>query len=210
LYPGNPSGPTLEKIPGYRKWEPDLLKAKAGNAFSIHCPLSAASYYYWYTMLTLQKFTKSDYSRLISWVDTAETLMQFAGPKFTFPLTEEQLDESLSDQNRFPFKVIDTAIGVCIGHAEIYITEDSACLGRILIGDSQLRGKGLGQEIVSQLLNYCFNNLSKRKIELNVFDWNVNAIKCYEKVGFTINPDKKLEREINGKKWVALNMTLNK
>jgi hypothetical protein len=35
-------------------------------------------------MIELQKFTKRDYKRLISWVDTAETLMQFAGPKFTF------------------------------------------------------------------------------------------------------------------------------
>jgi len=161
-------------------------------------------------MIELQKFTKRDYKRLISWVDTAETLMQFAGPKFTFPLTSEQLVESYGDPNRIPFKVIDTNGGVCIGHAEIHLTEFSAYLGRILIGNGQLRGKGLGQEIIKQLLDYCFNNLNQNNIELNVFEWNINAIKCYEKVGFIINPDKILEREINGEKWIALNMTLDR
>ena len=161
-------------------------------------------------MIILQKFTKSDYKRLISWIDTAETLMQFAGPGFTFPLTSEQIDDSLSDNKRFAFKVIDTESGDCIGHSEIYLTGTSASLGRILIGDKQLRGKGLGKTIVEQLLDYCYNTLNQRQAELNVFDWNINAIKCYEKVGFTINPEKKLERKINGETWVALNMTFDK
>lgn len=161
-------------------------------------------------MITLQRFTRKDYSKLISWVDSAETLMQFAGPLFQFPLTEEQLDKSYSDPNRFPFSVIEKSSGVCIGHAEIYLTEFSACIGRIIIGETKLRGKGFGQGIVRQLLDYCFNVLNQKNIELNVFEWNINAIKCYEKVGFAINPDKKHEREINGEKWISLNMTINR
>ena len=31
----------------------------------------------------------------------------------------------------------------------------------------------------------------------------------FEKGGFKINPEKKIERIINGKKWIALNMTLD-
>ena len=37
-------------------------------------------------------------------------------------------------------------------------------------------------------------------------DWNIAAIKCYEKAGFTIDPGKKLERMVNGKTWAAINM----
>jgi RimJ/RimL family protein N-acetyltransferase len=161
-------------------------------------------------MIILQKFTKRDYNGLISWIDSKETLMQFARPGFTFPLTSEQLDKSLSDKNRFAFTVIDTESGDCIGHSEIYLKEASASLGRILIGDEELRGKGLGKKIVIQLLDYSFNILNQSQVELNVFDWNISAIKCYEKVGFTINPEKKAERKINGETWVALNMTLDK
>jgi len=46
--------------------------------------------------------------------------------------------------------------------------------------------------------------------ELNVFDWNKRAMSCYRKVGFSINPAKKLERVINSKLWTAINMKLEK
>ena len=48
-------------------------------------------------MIRLEKFEKDSYKDLISWVDNKEMLMQFAGPAFDFPLTNEQLDKSISD-----------------------------------------------------------------------------------------------------------------
>lgn len=161
-------------------------------------------------MIALQKFERNDFERLISWISDAESLMQFAGPGFHFPLTTEQLDQSLNDKHRQAFKVVNIANATVIGHAEIYLTEQSACLGRIIIGDESLRGKGVGQMIVHALLMHVFFELNRSKAELNVFDWNVAAIKCYEKVGFYINPLKKAERTVNGKTWTALNMVVEK
>lgn len=160
-------------------------------------------------MIRLEQFDRSCYDDLISWIDTPEALMQFAGPAFKFPLTKEQLDQSLSDRNRIAFKVIDTGSNTFIGCAEIYLTEKSAYLGRILIGDKQLRGKGVGKVIVDELLNFAFKVLSQSEVQLNVFDWNTAAIKCYEKAGFVLDPDKKLEREVNGQTWIALNMRID-
>lgn len=161
-------------------------------------------------MIRLEKFGRDSYADLISWVDSEETLMQFAGPAFNFPLTPEQLDISLSDKNRIAFKIVSNETNLSIGHSEIYLSEDSAKIGRILIGEVAQRGKGLGQQIVNLLLDYTFSKLGKAIVELNVFDWNIGAIKCYEKVGFTINPNKKLERKIKGNVWIAINMTIDK
>jgi RimJ/RimL family protein N-acetyltransferase len=161
-------------------------------------------------MLRLAKFDRSCYDTLISWVDSAETLMQFAGPAFSFPLTTDQLDKSLSDPKRFAFQVIDPSDDSKIGHAEIYLAADSAYLGRILIADPQRRGQGLGQQIVSMLLDFAFRELHQTKAQLNVFEWNTIAIRCYEKVGFQINPDKKFDRTINGQTWKGLNMTIDR
>ena len=97
-----------------------------------------------------------------------------------------------------------------IGHAEIYLLEGSANIGRILIGDKELRGKGLGQKITTLLVEYIFTNLNRSVVELNVFDWNIAAIKCYEKAGFKKNADKKLERKVNGQTWIAINMWMEK
>lgn len=160
-------------------------------------------------MIRLEKFERDNYADLISWVDSEETLMQIAGPTYNFPLTDEQLDISLSDKNRIAFIVICNDTNLPIGHCEIYLSDNSAKLGRIIIGDKELRGKGLGQQIVQLLLEFIFSNLDKTVVELNVFDWNTSAIKCYEKVGFIINPNKKLERIIKDEVWIAINMIID-
>jgi RimJ/RimL family protein N-acetyltransferase len=161
-------------------------------------------------MIRLEKFDKDSYANLISWVNSEEELMQFARPAFNFPLTNEQLVVSLNDKNRFAFKVVDSKTNISIGHSEIYLTTQSAYLGRILIADKKQRGKGLGQQIVNLLLSFAFTKLDSVKVELNVFDWNIQAIKCYEKVGFAINPEKKNERQIKNETWTAINMVIDK
>ena len=136
--------------------------------------------------------------------------MQFAGPAFSFPLTGAQLDKSMADKNRVAFKVVNLDTKEVIGHAEIYVAERCAYLGRILIGDNRLRGKGIGKEIVERLLDHTFLTLLQSMAALNVFDWNTSAIKCYMKSGFNIHPHKKQERKVNGKTWTTLHMTLTK
>jgi RimJ/RimL family protein N-acetyltransferase len=161
--------------------------------------------------IKIDTFTQADFSRLISWVKSAEELMAFAGPNFKFPLNVAQLEAYLADNKSHPFKVIDKATNTVIGHAEVALAEDgNAKLCRILIGDEQFRGKGLGQEITQQLLEYAFREFDLERIELNVFDWNLPAIKCYEKVGFVVNPSITRQREVNGKKWNAINMQIQK
>ena len=110
-------------------------------------------------MVQLEKFVKEDYEQLICWIDSAKMLMQFAGPVFVFPLTAAQLDTSLNDVNRFAFKVVDSKSKNTIGHAEIYLTDTAAYLGRILVGDKAKRGKGIGEQI-AQFINsaHLFNN----------------------------------------------------
>ena len=161
-------------------------------------------------MIRLEKFDQSDFQILISWIDCAETLMQFAGPALVYPLTAEQLNASLSDSNRLAFAVVETNTENTIGHAEIYLGKETTYLARILIGEPQFRGRGIGREIVSQLLDYAFRKLNRTNVELNVFDWNSAAINCYENAGFIVNPNKSTERSFNGKTWIALNMTIDR
>ena len=159
-------------------------------------------------MIHLEPFRKEDYATLISQIPDAAMLMQFAGPLFTFPLTAEQLDEAAANKDRFPFKVIDTASGNTIGHGELFRKERTAHLGRIFVFDAAQRGKGIGRQIIQQLLEFAFAHLDRTIASLNVYDWNTGAIKCYEKLGFTFLPEKKSVQEINGVAWVSLHMTL--
>ena len=162
-------------------------------------------------MISLLSFNRADHDQLISWVTDEEMLMQFAGPQFTFPLTSEQLELSLPDKNRVAYKIVHNADQIVIGHAEIVLQDSAnALLCRILIGDMAYRGKGLSLPIVKELLFLAFNQPGIEEVNLNVFDWNIPAIKSYEKAGFSITEGKKLARHINGKTWLALNMRINR
>jgi len=60
--------------------------------------------------------------------------------------------------------------------------------------------------LIKKLTQYGFNNLKKERIILNVYSWNIEAIKFYEKVGFyqTEKPIEfvKVENEI----WETIEM----
>ncbi len=60
----------------------------------------------------------------------------------------------------------------------------SARIGKVLVGSSQYRGKGIGAEMVKAVLAIAFEEMQLHKVTLGVFDFNASAIRCYEKVGF--------------------------
>ena len=49
-------------------------------------------------MIRLEPFTNNDFLRLINWMCSERELVQFAGPIFSYPLTENQLAEYLNKE----------------------------------------------------------------------------------------------------------------
>lgn len=160
-------------------------------------------------MVKLEAFGPGDYDRLISWIDSAEMLMQFGGPVLRFPLTAEQLSKSIVEPDRHVFRVTDEITGTVVGHGEVYKKADgSTYLSRLLIGDPAARDKGYGTQLVDLLLAFTFDTLHQTEVYLLVFDWNAAAIHVYEKAGFHVVPDKVLIREVNGQQWTAITMVI--
>jgi RimJ/RimL family protein N-acetyltransferase len=158
-------------------------------------------------VIRLEKFSENDFEKLISWISNEEDLIQFAGSIFSFPLTEEQLNNYIQTPEVNAYKAIYNNIH--IGHAEINFTENNPPkLCRILIGDKNFRGKGLCPQIVIVLLNICKEKFNSKIVELNVFEWNESAIRCYEKVGFQFNREKQKEIVVDNKKWISINMII--
>ncbi len=54
----------------------------------------------------------------------------------------------------------------------------------ILIGDKNSWGKGYAIESSKIVIDYCFNDLGIKKIELGVVVSNIKAINLYQKIGF--------------------------
>lgn len=159
-------------------------------------------------MIELKDFTESDFETLKSWIKSEKELFQFSGKIFTFPLTNKQLADYIKMTDKRPLKVILTETNQTIGHCELNFENGNPRLSRILIGDKELRGKKIGEQIVSKMTQLLFEDTNVKEVDLKVFGWNKVAIKCYEKVGFRIN--ERSEMNINGEIWENLKMILNR
>ena len=147
--------------------------------------------------------------RLLDKIDE-EQLFQFAGTIFSYPVTNEQLQKYIQMTDRKPFKVVLNSTNETIGHCEMNFENGNNRLSRILVGHENLRGQRVGEHIVRNLTNRFFSDNEIDEVDLNVFEWNKNAIKCYEKVGFKIDQTQTTTLKVNNKQWTLLNMKLKK
>ena len=161
-------------------------------------------------MISLKPFTENDFEQFKSWKLTSRDLAIFAGPIFKLPVTDEQLMDYLNRTEIKPFKVVLDHGNEIIGHCELNYGHEIPRLSRILIASHSVRGKGIGQEIVSKLAEMAFNDDSVQMVDLNVFDFNVPAIKCYQKVGFLKNEVPTLKHQFREETWTRLNMVLTR
>ncbi len=161
-------------------------------------------------MVTLLHFEKSDFPLFKSWIGSARELLQFAGPYFSFPLTDQQLEKYITDPKRQIFKIADTATKEIIGHCELNFERNTPRLCRILIAKSSERNRGYGKSTVNALLRLLFIEGNYDTTDLNAYEWNSNAIRCYEGVGFRINENISSEVSIEGETWKSLNMQIRK
>jgi len=161
-------------------------------------------------MIELKPFTENDFETLKSWTTNAEELFQFAGPIFSFPLTDEQLREYLKMEDKKPLKVFLKETNETIGHCELNFENGNNRLSRILVGKKDLRGQKIGEQIVREMVKLFFQNPKINEVDLNTFDWNKAAISCYEKVGFNINHEKSDIMTVNGNEWTRINMSLKR
>ena len=161
-------------------------------------------------MIELKPFTEKDFETFKSWISNEEELFQFAGPIFTFPVTNEQLKAYIEMKDKKPYKVVLSSLNVTIGHCELNYENGNNRLSRILIAKKELRGQKIGEQVVRKMVNLLFQNTNVKEVDLNTFDWNIIAIKCYEKVGFKINKNNTEPMTVNGKTWNKINMVLKR
>lgn len=162
-------------------------------------------------MIQLEPFQSRDFDRLIGWIDSETLLITIAGTEFTYPLTHDQLYRYLLIPDSYLFNVVDDTDKKVVGHAQLILSGGGMYkIDKLIIGDQSNRGKGLGQALIRLLIAYAFGKLNAEIVELNVFDWNIAGIKCYEKCGFKINPEKKQVYQMGDESWSTINMVVRK
>lgn len=140
--------------------------------------------------IRLRAFESDDLARSHDFMNDYAT-MRGAFSGMLYPSSMEDEGRYLNGQSsythgeyQFAIETLDqTLIGRC-GFTRVDWKNRYAELG-ILIGDSRFRGIGYGTEAVRLLCDFGFNELNLHKIKASVIDFNLSAIRCYEKCGFT-------------------------
>lgn len=109
-----------------------------------------------------------------------------------FPTTPDDLvrfyESVTRDPNQVVFAICDSETDVHIGNVKlgpISWVHRRATLG-ILIGNKAFWGRGLGAEATRAAVEYAFDRLDLRRVDLGVYADHAAAIRSYEKVGFKI------------------------
>jgi RimJ/RimL family protein N-acetyltransferase len=159
----------------------------------------------------LEPVQPQDLDRLLTWVDSPEFLLQWAGPRFTWPLTKGQLQTNLlesegSRPTMLAFKAVSDD-GMMTAYAEITRIDRanrSASLARLLVAPES-RALGIGSWLAAELLWVAFEQLYLHRVALNVFSFNTAAIRAYERSGFRHEGTLRDAYVVGGRFW-SLNM----
>jgi RimJ/RimL family protein N-acetyltransferase len=100
------------------------------------------------------------------------------------------------DVRIFSIRVEGVLIGTCQLYNIDWINRNAEL--QIRIGSSDYRGKGLGKQALDYLISYGFSQLNLNRIYLNVFEYNEQAFKLYEKLNFSVEGIQKEMIYING------------
>lgn len=142
-------------------------------------------------MMELVKFTEDDFKSLVLNLDSPWEMMIWAGTKYTYPLTLEQLVGRMNQKingktKNHLFSLSDSTITGALGYIEIEIIDENKKLGSIqsVMIFKNFRGLKYSNTLLNLACSYSFETLKLKELELKVFSSNSAAISCYRKAGF--------------------------
>ncbi len=169
-------------------------------------------------LIELLPLSREDFPVIVEWnrETSPEFLTQWAGPVFSYPLTEEQLadfwasEKEKKDLSMYFYKIADSDTGHMIGVVELGKIDQQnhqARIGRFLI-NKQARGKGIAGIVLDKLFEFGFSDLGLHKITLGVFEFNKAAIAAYEKAGMKKDGLLRDHRRVGDKYWNLYEMSI--
>lgn len=123
----------------------------------------------------------------LSWMrdKNSNLFIQSINPDMTLTQLREYIIEKNLDDSVIFFGIFDKSNMQHIGNVKLepVIHGKHAVLG-ILIGEQDWRGQGVGFEVLSRLITFCFIELNLRELRLAVDVENTKATALYRKLGF--------------------------
>jgi RimJ/RimL family protein N-acetyltransferase len=167
--------------------------------------------------IQLVPFAFEHYKTLEKEIPDAKLLMQWAGPKYSFPLSWEQMKNKIdeTDENgkkNFLFSAEIQDASIIIGHIQLTIMDRATGIGNIgsVLIFKNFRNNGFGKDILQEIVKFGFQDKNLNELRLNVFDFNESAIHCYQRIGFKEYAFEKNAREVENERWNLIRMKISR
>jgi RimJ/RimL family protein N-acetyltransferase len=86
--------------------------------------------------------------------------------------------------------------------------DNGSALYHITIGEHDAWGKGYGTEATDLMLAHAFTRLGLHRVALTVFEYNVRAIRAYEKCGYVVEGRAREAVFRDGRYWDEIHMSV--
>lgn len=155
-----------------------------------------------------------DYQHLAKWVTDERTHALWCANRIPYPMTAKDLLSVLEKDaldwgaNAYVATMED---GCPIGFFcySVNKTNNSGFLTFFVV-DKALRGQGYGTEMLKLILKYTFDITGVSFVQLNVFDTNIAAKKCYLNVGFVEDSYTPEAFSFQNERWGRCHMVISK
>src|SRR5262249_17769887 len=81
-------------------------------------------------------------------------------------------------------------------------------IGRVLIGPPEMRGRGNGRKLMAALLRLGYGSMGLHRMELDVYDFNSAAIRCYGSLGFRREGIRRQCVRVDNEYWNSIWMSI--
>nr|WP_245339023.1 GNAT family N-acetyltransferase [Paenibacillus shirakamiensis] len=161
--------------------------------------------------------TKEDLQYLQQWSSSERFQVQWAGGGWDYPISQETFNTYLSRVNipgelgEFVYTVVHRLTGKPIGYislGQIDPKQETARIRRVILGETEYRGRGIGKQMLEEITRIGFEVLELHRISLGVFDFNTSAIRTYTSVGFKQEGILREAVPFHGEYWNLVEMAI--
>lgn len=163
--------------------------------------------------VNLRRFREDDLELLDYWWNDPEWMV-FQGADVLpspGPRTREMFQQwsSSNDPTGFGFCIEEKHSRTLIGHVTVWGVNPVVRAGTVgVIIGGEHTGKGFGTDAMRTLARFCFEELGLNKLELGVWEYNAQAKRAYEKVGFVTEGIRRAATFHAGRYWGQVQMGL--
>ncbi|WP_373232189.1 GNAT family N-acetyltransferase [Cohnella sp.] len=162
--------------------------------------------------IMLREYRRDDLPWIRQWVNNPE-IVGYLSDIFLYPHTMESTEafidanlEGSSDSRGFV--IADLAAEAYIGQVNLDSIDWKNRVGRIgiVIGSLDHMGYGYGTEAMKLLVAFAFREMNLNRLELEVYDFNERAYRCYISCGFKEEGRLREKQYKNGRYWDVIQM----